>query len=235
MRTASDRGGVWQRLLIFFVVVVAVLVAIDRIGDAVAERLTADTIQSNQHLPKRPDVNITGFPFLTQLAAGKFGKVIISDTDVPVGGASGVRLSMIRVTLHHVRVSRDLSSVRADTAAAVATMNYDELGRVLGGVRIRYDGGGRITASKSIEVLGHHFSGEISARPQFTHGALSFGETQIRGVNELIPAAAELLQNVFAVHLPLHGIPFDVRVRSLYADPAGLHLALIGRNLVFSH
>lgn len=234
MRTGSDRGGVWQRLVISLVAVIALLVAFDRIGEAVAERLTADTIQANQNLPTRPGVDITGFPFLTQLATGNFRKVIVSDDNVPIGGSRALRLATIRVTLHRVHVSRDLSSVHADTADAAATMSFAQLGRALGGVMISYDGGGRITASKSIEVLGHRFSGHVSVRPTITNGKLSFGELHISDVNKLIAPALDLLENVFAVRLPLNGIPFRVRVRSLYATRAGLHFVLVGRDLYFS-
>jgi hypothetical protein len=232
--TTWDRGRAGRRLLIVLVVIVALLVALDRIGDVVAERFAADTIQSNQHLPKRPDVNITGFPFLTQLATGNFAEVIVTDDNVPIGGNPNLELSTIQVTLHHVHVARDLSSVHAATADAVATMSFAQLGRALGGVHITYDGGGRITASKSIDVLGHRFSGAISARPQISNDTLSFGQTQISNLNQLISEAVTLLQRVFAVHLPLSGIPFDVRVRSLHVDRAGLHLALVGRNLSYS-
>lgn len=235
MSTDNQRGSIGRKLLIVVLVVIGLLVALDRIGNAVAERLAADTIQSNQHLPKRPDVNITGFPFLTQLAAGNFDKIVITDDDVPIGGGStDLQLSSIQVTLHHVRVARDLSSVHARTADAVATMSYDDLGHALGGVRVRYEGQGRITASKTLDILGHRFSGAISARPQISNGTLSFGETRISGVNQLLAEAVALLQKVFAVHLPLSGIPFNVRVRSLHADPAGLHLELVGRNLSYT-
>jgi hypothetical protein len=235
MSAGSQRGGVGRGLLIFLVVLVAVLVALDRVGDAVAERFAADTIQSNQHLAKRPDVNITGFPFLTQLAAGNFDKIIVTADDVSIGsGSTDLQLSTIQITLHHVHVARDLSSVHADTADAVATMTYAELGRTLGDARIRYDGGGRITAAKSIDIFGQRVSGAISARPQLENDTLSFGEVRINGVNQLIAQAGGLLAKAFDIRLPLSGIPFDVRVRSLNADQAGLHLTLVGRNLSYS-
>lgn len=230
-----DEGRAARRLLIVVVVIVALLVALDRIGNVVAERLAADTIQSNQHLPKRPDVNITGFPFLSQLATGDFDKVIVTDDKVPIrGGSVHLQLSTIQVTLHQLHIARDLSSVHAKVADAVATMSYAELGRALGGVRIRYAGHDRVTASKSISIGGHTISGSVSARVRFANGTLTFGQAHVAHVNGLIASAVALLQKVFAVHLPLSGIPFEVRVRSLHVDKAGLHLALVGRNLSYS-
>jgi hypothetical protein len=230
-----EEGRAARRLLIVVVVIVALLVALDRIGDVVAERLAADTIQSNQHLPNRPDVNITGFPFLSQLATGDFDKVIVTGTDVPIrGGSVHLHLSTIQVTLHQLHIARDLSSVRAKVADAVATMSYAELGRALGGVRLRYAGNDRIVASKSISIGGHTISGSVSARVRVANDTLTFGQTRVSHVNGLIAQAIALLQKVFAVHLPLGGIPFEVQVRSLHVDKTGLHLALVGRNLSYS-
>src|SRR5579875_1154529 len=213
-----DSGRAARRLLIVLVVIVGLLVALDRIGAVVAERLTADTIQSNQHLPQRPDVNITGFPFLSQLATGDFDKIIVTDDDVPLRGTpTEVRLATVQVTLRHVHVTRDLSSVHARRADAVATMSFRELGRALGGVQVRYAGGGRVVAAKSI-----------------ANDTLVCGQAHLRDVNRLVPGAAAALARVFAVHLPLSGIPFNIRARSLSVDQAGLHLALVGHNLSYS-
>jgi len=63
---------------------------------------------------------------------------------------------------------------------------------------------------------------------------LVFGQAHLRDVNRLVPGAAAALARVFAVHLPLSGIPFNIRARSLSVDQAGLHLALVGHNLSYS-
>jgi hypothetical protein len=113
-------------------------------------------------------------------------------------------------------------------------MSYAELGRALGGVHVRYAGHDRIMASKSISIGGHTISGSVSARVRVANDTLEFGGTRVSHVNGLIAQAVALLQQVFAVHLPLRGIPFEVQVRSLHVDKAGLHLALVGRNLAYS-
>ena len=74
-----------RKLIIFVVVVVVLLIAADRIGDVVAERVTADTLQSSQHLQQRPDVSIDGFPFLTQFATGHYQHVLIRTQDLRIG------------------------------------------------------------------------------------------------------------------------------------------------------
>lgn len=234
MTLRTDRGGIARGLLITLVVVVALLVALDRIGDVVAERYAADTIQSSQHLPHRPGVDITGFPFLTQLASSNFDDIIVSDDDVPLG-STNVKLSTIRISLHHVHVARDLSSVHADTADAVATMSYADLGRALGGVTVRYVGNGRIAATKTVTVAGHTFRGGVSASPRLLGTALTFGGDRFSGLGSLIREAAPVLRKVFDLRIPLDAIPFGIRVRSLDAEQDGLRLALVGRDLTYRH
>src|SRR6478609_10912606 len=59
-------------LLIVLVVLAGLFVALDRIGNYVAEPVAANTIKTSQDLPSKPDVDIGGFPFLTQLVARDF-------------------------------------------------------------------------------------------------------------------------------------------------------------------
>ncbi|HET6876183.1 MAG TPA: DUF2993 domain-containing protein [Jatrophihabitans sp.] len=230
----SDDGRAGRRLLIVLGILVVLLVAADRGGDWIAERAAADTIQSAQNLPQRPSVDITGFPFLTQLAAGKFSQIIITDHEVPVGGNSiTVRVSSVRVVLDDVSVSRDFSSAHARTAKATATIDYADLGALLG-AKVRYHKGGRITATKTITFAGQTLHGSITARPRISHGVLSFADAQIPNLGNLGQAVAGLLTKVFDVRLPVNGLPFNARVRSLYADADGLHLALTGADLTYS-
>jgi hypothetical protein len=234
-RDARDAGSAGRRLLIVLGILIVLLVAADRGGNWIAERAAADTIQSAQHLPKRPSVDITGFPFLTQLASGNFNKIIITDQDVPVGkGAVRLRVSNVQVALNNVHVARNFSSVHARTAHATATVSYADLGAALGGVNVTYLSHGRIQATKAITFAGHTFHASITATPQVSDGLLSFGKTEINNAGVLGQTVSSLLSQVFDVRLPLTGIPFHVHVRSLSADSSGLHIALTGEDLTYS-
>jgi hypothetical protein len=223
-----------RRLLIAVVILVVLLLAADRAGAYVAERTAASTIEYSQDLDHRPDVDIAGFPFLTQLAAGDFGKVTITARDVPVGEQHRLLdISRLHVVLHEVTVARSLKRVHADRAQATATVGYDDLGKTLG-VHVSYTGGGRITASKSVTVAGRSVSGSVSARPKLADGALAFGAVQVNGAAAVGGALSQALNQVFDLDIPLQGIPFDVRVQSLTAGPDGIVAQLSGRDLSYS-
>jgi hypothetical protein len=219
-------------LLIALAVLLLLLVAADRIGVVIAERTAGDTIQSSQHLAERPDVDIAGFPFLTQLATGHYDEITVTAHDVPIGG-DVLAISQVRVVLRSLSVSRDFSEVRAKTATATARIDYAELGRRLG-VTLRYAGAGRIAASKTVDVAGRSVTGTVRTRPRLANGALSFAAVTVDHAGALGQLVVAALSHVFAFDVPLRGIPFEIRLRSLQAEPQGLVLVLTGRNLFYA-
>jgi LmeA-like phospholipid-binding len=223
-----------RRLLIALVVIVVLLVAADRIGDYVAERTAGDTIQSSQHLTSRPGVDIAGFPFLTQLAAGNFDQITVTAKDVPVGERLHLLdISQVRVVLHKLSVSRDFNRVHAETADATATVSYRELGKTLG-LDVGYAGAGRIKASKSVTVGGQTVRATLTTQPQLVNGALSFASTRIDNAAQLGGAVAAALNQVFHLAVPLQGIPFKIRVKSLRVEPTAVYVDLTGADLTYS-
>jgi hypothetical protein len=227
-------GRTVRRLLLVLVAVVVVLVVADRVGVAVAEHAAADTIQSSQHLSQRPAVDIAGFPFLTQLLTGQFGEITVTATDVPIdSGGALLDLSRVVVVLHSLTVSRDFSGFHARTATATAVVTYAELSRRLG-VGVRYGGAGRVVATRAVDVGGRLRSGTVRARPDLVRGALTFSDVSVDAPAALGDLASGVLSRTFDLAVPLQGIPFQVRVRSLRAEPAGVVIGLAGRDLSFS-
>jgi hypothetical protein len=228
----GGRGA--RRLVVAVVVLVVLLVAADRISLYVAERTAGHTIQSSQKLSDRPSVQVSGFPFLTQLAAGAFDQVTVTARDVPVGERVHLLdISRIKVVLHKVTVARDFSRVSAETANATANVSFAELGRTLG-IDVGYAGSGRIKATKKVTVLGNTVQGSVTTRPALVDGALSFTATAVNGAGELRDQVTSVLNSVFDLAVPLDGIPFKIRVRSLQVDGSGVHIELTGSHLTYS-
>jgi len=221
-----------RRLLITAAVILVLLFAADRGGVYIAESVAADSLKNSQHLSSRPDVDIAGFPFLTQLASGNFDQITVDAKGVPVGGsAKELNLARLHVVLHGVSVNRSFSRVHADRATATAHVDYDDLGRALG-VKLAYAGSGRVRTTASITVLGRTVSGTITARPEVHGVSLGFGGTQVPG-GALGADVVRGLQKVFAAEIPFGNMPFQVRIESLQATPGGLELRLSGQDLVY--
>jgi LmeA-like phospholipid-binding len=227
-------GRAGRRLLVVVVVLAALLAAADRIGVYVAERIAGTTLQSSQHLAHRPDVDIAGFPFLNQFAAGDYDKITVTAQDVPVGQqAHPLNLSRLRVVLHELTVSRDFTDFHSKTATATGTIGYADLGRTLG-VDLGYAGNGRVRASKQITIAGITVRGAITSKPALTGTALSFANATVEGAGNLAAAVIDALQQIFAIRIPLARIPFDIHVTSLAAGPQGIVISLTGHDLSYS-
>jgi hypothetical protein len=222
----------WRNLLITLVVLIALLVAADRVGVVVGERIAGDTIQSSQDLPSRPDVDVAGFPFLTQFATGKYDKVTVTAHGVPIARTKLV-LSRVRVVLHKLTLSRDFSRVFAKTATATALLDYDQLSRALG-ASVGYDSAGRVKVSKKISLAGRSVTGTVRTRPQLVDGALGFTGSTVNGAGSIGQAVVDALDQLVGLHIPLGGIPFKVRVQSLHVDPTGVVIALVGHDVSYS-
>lgn len=147
-----------RRFLIgILVLLVVLLVVADRVGAVVAAHVLADKIQTDEHLPSRPDVSIGGFPFLTQAIAGNY-----SDVTVTVHGltVSGVPVSTLVAHLHGVHVSAsaaikgDVHRVPVDRADGRVVLSFADLNRYLAGrLRISATSGLRVSIVRNVVQL----------------------------------------------------------------------------------
>jgi hypothetical protein len=229
MAVGSSR--VWKILAIFLGVWVLVLVGLDRGGVYLAEYEVGKTIQHSQHLPARPDVDLHGVPFLTQLIAGEFDDVTLDAQGVVVHPLNrDLRLAQMHVDLHHVSVSRSFDSFHADTADATGVITYADLGAALGGVALSYRGNGHIQGSRSILGL----TASVTAQPALVGQGLHFNDVQISVPGPLSGQISERVHQVFDQDLPLVGLPFGLQVQSLKVDQDGVHLQFHGSDIAYS-
>lgn len=221
-----------RRVLIVVAVLLALLVGADRVGVYVAESVAADKLKQSQHLDSKPEVDIAGFPFLTQVVSGDYDEITVDAKDVSAGTpARALDIAHLHVVLHGVHVSDSFSRVHADHAVATARLGYAQLSKALG-TRIAYAGNGRVRARASVTVLGRTVSGSITARPELHGTSLGFGATQGEG-GAVAAEVSRLLAKAFASEIPLSGLPFQVRVDSLTATADGLDLQLSGDDLTY--
>ena len=125
-----------RALLILVVLLCSLLVIADRVGVAVAEDQVAERIAEQGDLPGPPEVDITGFPFLTQAVAGRYDDVRIALTAAELGQPAGTDADVV---LHGVQVplssvlSGSVSEVPVDRIDGTATLSYALLSAQLGG------------------------------------------------------------------------------------------------------
>ena len=146
-----------RALLVVLLVLAALLVIADRVGVAVAEDQVADRIAEQAGLPGPPEVDIAGFPFLTQAVSGTYDEVRIQLTSEDLGQPDGtdadIALRGVQVPLSDV-ISGSVQQVPVDRVDGTATLSYDLLSAQLeGDTRIERDGDG-LRISRTVEILG---------------------------------------------------------------------------------
>ncbi|AYN40652.1 DUF2993 domain-containing protein [Streptomyces dangxiongensis] len=117
-------------LLILVVILGGLFVIADRVAVHFAEGKAADKLKASENLASTPDVDIKGFPFLTQLAGGSLDDVEVGIDDYRAAtGKAGqtIRVDDLKAHMNGVRFSGDYSSATADTATGTATVSYAEL------------------------------------------------------------------------------------------------------------
>jgi len=220
-----------RKLLLSLVVLGLLLVGVDRAGDYVAERAVAQKVQASQHLGRTPEVDIAGFPFLTQLARQRFDEVTVRTTGVPVGsGNRTLTLSRATFTFDDVRTSRRFSSFTAATGRASGRVGYPELSRVLG-LTVSYAGKGQVKAGKVFTIAGQKLRPTITVQPRLVGGALSFGGGS--GSSGVPAPVVDALRQALDLQVPLSRLPFGAKATSLHADAQGLVLRLAARDVSY--
>jgi hypothetical protein len=150
------------------VVLAAFLTLADRWALLYAERRTADALKDRMHLSAAPEVEIEGFPFLTQLTGDRLESVRLTVPDV---AADRVSLARVTATAHDVRLNAPdgPTSVRGagiDRLDGDVLLSFDDLNRELGASQVSFTGQGRdrVLARGTLPVAGHDLRLRADAR-----------------------------------------------------------------------
>jgi LmeA-like phospholipid-binding len=114
-------------VIIILIVLIALLVAADFAARAFAENKAASEIQQ-QGFPKKPNVDIEGFPFLTQVAAKDFEDIQISSSNVTEGPLD---IASIDATLKNVHINGAFSGGTIDSLNGTATITFAALSNAM--------------------------------------------------------------------------------------------------------
>ena len=226
----------WLRAgLVSVVLLLVLLVAADRIAAKVATDVLAQRIRTSQHLEQTPNVHIGGFPFLTQVLAGRYGDV---STTVRGVDANGLRISALAVHLHGVHISaasalrHSVASIPVDRASGDALLSYADINTALKpqGVVVSPAGGGGLSAKGTVSVAGLTVtvsgSGDATVVPKGIKLTVSH-----LSVSGLPSALTSLLGDGLTFTIPTASLPFGLQLRSVSAGPTGLAVSAAGSHI----
>jgi LmeA-like phospholipid-binding len=256
----ARRGRRWLIALVVVVLVVAgLLVVADRVAVNVAENRLADqavTAMRERDITSadKPGVSIGGFPFLTQVLAGKYQKVTI-DVDRPRSG--DVTLDHLTVVANQVHAPLDTirsgqGQVTADTVTGTAKMGWDVVRGLIDTTPLRQVPGldisklniavkdNKVNMSAPIAFAG------ISLTLQ-TAGTLTVSKGEVRvqiedlravspngGTSAIAPSFLNQYRDRLNVKIAVPSLPYDLVINKVRTSDAGVVVTATASNVVLA-
>ncbi|MFG3117166.1 DUF2993 domain-containing protein [Streptomyces sp. NPDC048197] len=155
------------KLLVAVLVCTAFLTLFDRFAVLYAQNKTAEKLKSALHLNATPEVDIQGFPFLTQVLDKRVDQVKVTIPDL---AADRVSLAKFEATAHDVRLDGDLpSSVKGATIGSMhgdVLLAFDDMNRELGASQVKFSelGHDSVRAEGRLPIAGHELRVRAEAR-----------------------------------------------------------------------
>ncbi|MEV4710597.1 DUF2993 domain-containing protein [Micromonospora sp. NPDC049374] len=240
-----------RKVLIGFVVLLLVLAGLiaiaDRVAASVAERTIADEVrqqvaeQGAQSAP--PEVEVGGFPFLTQVLDGRYERIsiILRDVQASVQG-DAVALPSLDVDARNVRASLDTlrtgqGEVVAETVNGTGTISYQSLSALLDREGLTLgERDGQLAVTAPVDILGQRLT--VTGTADIVVGeqgqvSLKFDDLDAEGLPN-VPLARILVNNFarsISVDVPLPELPFQLTVREVRPQPQGLTVTADARDV----
>ena len=214
-------------VVVLGVLAVGVVVA-DRAAASAAEQRVRSEIESRMHVTGTPQVDVGGFPFLTQLVARSIDRTTVHADAVTF---AGVEVTDVDLDLHGVSVA---TPVVADRIVVTGTLSPATLTRLAAGssglpVELTVDGGA-MTASTT--VLGVPLVALLA--PRVEPGVIRVDVTTVRlgsldvAIDTLPGALADRLRGL---QIPVDGLPHGVQLTAVAVVPGGARITAAGSNV----
>jgi hypothetical protein len=221
-----------RKLLIVVVVLLLLGAGADFAAARVFEDRVTEALQREYDLGRRPVVQVRDVPFLPHLATGRFSTIDLAATDAT---ARGINAAQLKLTLHGVRVPRDVllgepGRVTVDRADGTIERTEAEVNRLLadrlqgGTLAIKENG---VELRVQVPLLGQTLealvTGELGARD----GRVTFTPDEIRlgEQGRIDPSAEDLLASQFTFEVPLPELPAGVRLERVDTRPGTVVLS----------
>lgn len=232
------RRSAGRKALIWIIAVVVVLVGLDFGAKAFAESEAASQIQK-QGFPKKPDISIAGFPFLTQVISRNFHQVTISSSDIPEGP---IKITSLNVVAQNVKLKSNFQSGTAGPLNGTVLISLGAIGGFLSdaGPLAGFLGGGSNGGLKVVAVG----SSELKANLNLVGGAVNASATW--RVTSAGPHAIELhlvssnglpatlLDSAKNVKIPLKSLPAGLKLTGrLSSSSGGIVAHVFAKSLAF--
>ncbi|MGY1622643.1 DUF2993 domain-containing protein [Geodermatophilus sp. SYSU D00965] len=225
-----------RALLVVLLLLVGLAVVADRVGVGIAEDRVGQAIAERGGLAGQPEVDIGGFPFLTQAVSGTYEDVRIAltaaDLAQPEGTRADVSLRGVHVPLSDV-LSGSVQEVPVDRVDGTATLSYALLSQQLGpGTTLSREGDG-LRVERTVELAG-------LTVPLTAVGTLGLdGNDLVVDVSEASGAGVDLpavlvdqASDLLDLRYPVPELPFGLQLTGVAPADDGVDVAVAATDTV---
>ena len=212
-----------MKVLVVLLVIVAVLLGIGLLADRAVERwaegYVADQLTEQAGLAGTPDIDVRGFPFLTQALDGRYDDVRISFTadelGQPEGTRADVRLTGVQIPLSAV-LSGEVQEVPVDRVEGTATLSYELLSAELGGDSTLSRDGDGLRVTKTVEILDYTLPLTASGTVSLDGDELVIDVEEAAGAGVEVPGfLVEQASDLLDLRYRIPALPFGLQLTSV--------------------
>ena len=218
--------------IIVLVILIGLLVALDFGARAFAESKVASEIQQ-QGFPKKPNVSIEGFPFLTQVISRDFKDVNISSSNITEGP---LLIQSINATMNGVHVNSSFNGGSVDSLNGTLSVTFAALANAMtsqaGGLASLGGAGLTLSQAGTDEVKATLNLVITSGTAVWRVSRTSSGDISIQLVSST-GLTSSLLSGLGNITIPLPHLPLGLTIQSVSVTSSGLVGTVTGHDVSF--
>ncbi|MGW6564249.1 LmeA family phospholipid-binding protein [Streptomyces sp. NPDC054975] len=222
-------------LLIVAVVLGGIFVGADRLAVSYAESEAADRVRLGPARAGSTEVDIKGFPFLTQVMDKRLDEVDVVLTGVEAtAGDRKIRISEMTAALRDVTVNDAFTSARAGTVTGTALISYADLTAAADrDVKIAYGGDGKVKVTGGVKVLGRTITRSVLSSVTLVGGdTIRVRADEVPG--EGIPGLESLIRKRTDFDREIGGLPAGMKLDKIEAREDGVAIGVTGSNVALA-
>jgi hypothetical protein len=234
-------------LLVLLVIAAIALAVGDRFARSYAERVISDKvteqIANQKATSEKPDVTVEGFPFLTQVAQGRYRAIhiLVPGFSGPAGNGQTISTKLLDVRATDVQAPLDaIRSGSGDIVAGAVTgtglIAYEQLVKLVGqsGLTLS-EKDGKLVGKAPVQALGQTFTVSAAATLAVKGGVVQvrFSDVQTDGLpnNSVIRGLINSYVQKLAFDVKVPPLPLKLVVEKVEAQPDGLKFTAGARDV----
>jgi hypothetical protein len=225
-----------------FLVVVLLLAGLallaDRVAVGIAEDRVADQLAGKGGLVGTPDVDISGFPFLTQVVSGRYEDVRVAldaeELGQPQGTRADVSLRGVHVPLSTV-LSGSVQDVPVERIDGTATLAYALLAAELGGDATLTQEGNGLRIDRTVQVAGLTLPVTAAGTMILEGDQVVIDVENAAGAGVQVPDfLAGRVSDLLDLRYTVPQLPFGLRLTGVAPGPDGVEVRVEGDDAVLT-